>query len=241
MSNWAILSGIEANLEAYEAVMTDIKRQTPQVTDLYILGDLISATKDSEKVIDRICHPKLGEPIPQVCKGWWEEQCLILHGFGETDEPTELIQKYGIATAKELWDNIPKSTVEWIYNLHFAFMELDCLLVHGSSISVSEELSPQTSPLQLFDRVSRAGANRLFCGRSGQTFRYHIKDGSVCSTVTSLDKTAPSQTFETTERVIIGVGNVGHIPHQATYALYSPNSDILQFKTVRYGSGKGFQ
>ncbi|MFN7615259.1 MAG: metallophosphatase, partial [Pseudanabaena sp.] len=29
MSHWAILSGIEANLTAYEAVLEDIKRQVP--------------------------------------------------------------------------------------------------------------------------------------------------------------------------------------------------------------------
>jgi hypothetical protein len=181
MSNWAILSGIEGNLSAYEAVLADIKRVTPKVTDLFILGDLINASKESDRVVQRVRSPQIGELIPQVCRGWWEEQCLILHGQSYQIEPNPLIERYGAAIAKKLWENIPTATVEWISNLHFAFVELDCLLLHGSSISVLEELTSQTPPLQLLDRVVRANVNRLFCGRSGQAFRYQIKEGSVLS------------------------------------------------------------
>lgn len=38
MNKWAILSGIEGNLAAYEAVMADIKCQGNSVEALYILG-----------------------------------------------------------------------------------------------------------------------------------------------------------------------------------------------------------
>nr|WP_071592929.1 hypothetical protein [Pleurocapsa sp. PCC 7319] len=39
---------------------------------------------------------------------------------------------------------------------------------------------------------------------------------------------------------VVGVGNVGREPGKATYTLYSPYSDRLEFKTVYYGSKKGF-
>ncbi len=51
---WAILSGIEGNIAAYEAVLADIKRQRVEVEELYILGDIVAANPDSEKVIKRI-------------------------------------------------------------------------------------------------------------------------------------------------------------------------------------------
>ncbi|TAF68491.1 MAG: metallophosphatase family protein, partial [Oscillatoriales cyanobacterium] len=41
MKNWAILTGIEGNLAAYEAVLADIKRLRIRVDELYILGDLV--------------------------------------------------------------------------------------------------------------------------------------------------------------------------------------------------------
>ena len=240
MSHWAVLSGIEANLAAYEAVLEDIKRQVPKVTEFYILGDVINATTASEKVVERIRNPRIGELVPQVCKGWWEEQVMMLHGFVPDLEPNPLVEKYGAAGVKALWDSISKETVSWISNLHFAFMEFDCLLVHGSSLSVFEELTPESSPLLLLDRIARSNANRLFCGRSGQTFRYQIKDGSLNSHVLTLDGAEALETFNTSDRLAIGVGNVGGTPNRATYTIYSPNTDIVQFRTVRYGKSKGF-
>ena len=46
---WAILSGIEGNLAAYEAVMADIKRQSRDIEALYILGDAIEPTPTSTR------------------------------------------------------------------------------------------------------------------------------------------------------------------------------------------------
>ncbi len=120
-SMWAILSGIEGNIAAYEAILADIKRQRVNVEELYILGDLVAANPDSEKVIKRIQNPLPGELQPQVCIGWWEEQCFALHGLGSTAEPTELIERFGKETAKLLWDSISRETVQWLRGGHFGF------------------------------------------------------------------------------------------------------------------------
>ena len=58
---WAILSGIEGNIAAYEAVLADLKRQRIDVEALYILGDMVAANPDSETVIKRIQNPLPGE------------------------------------------------------------------------------------------------------------------------------------------------------------------------------------
>ncbi len=246
---WAILSGIEGNIAAYKAVLADIKRQRIPVEALYILGDIVAANPDSEKVIKRIQNPLPGELEPQVCVGWWEEQCFALHGLGSTAEPTELIDRFGKETAKLLWDSVSRKTVQWLRNCHFGFFELDCLLIHGSSVSVSDELTPETPPWQMLDRLQRVQANHLFCGRSGQVFEYQLQGGSVNSSVMTLDNRQPVQTITAPQRRVIGVGNVGRKPGKATYTLYSPKSDLafgealrarLEFKTVYYGNNKGF-
>ncbi len=237
---WAILSGIEGNLAAYEAVLADIKRQRCPVEELYILGDVIAATPASIKVIQRIQSPRANEPVPQVCQGWWEEQLLILHGLGRTGEPTELIERYGMEIVKTLWDGIPREMVKWVRSLDFGFFELDCLLIHGSSVNVSDELTPETPPIQMLDRLMRMDANTLFCGRSGLTFQYQIQQGSVTSSVTTLDQATSPQATLVRPRQVIGVGNVGRIPGQATYTLYSPYKNQIEFRTVRYGEGRGF-
>jgi hypothetical protein len=241
MTNWAILSGIEGNLAAYEAVLADINRQRQPVEELYILGDVIAPTPESEKVIQRVQSPRLSEPVPQVCQGWWEEQLLILHGLGRTGEPTELIERYGMEMVKTLWDAIPREMVEWVRALDFGFFELDCLLIHGSSVSTSDELTPDTPAIQMLDRLMRMDANTLFCGRSGLTFQYEIQQGTVTSSVTTLDQTASPQATLVKPRQVVGVGNVGRMPGQATYTLYNPDFNQVEFRTVRYGPGKGFQ
>jgi hypothetical protein len=166
---WAILSGIEGNLTAYEAVWQDIQKLNVTVENLYILGDFVGLHPDTPKLIDRLRQPH-HQLQPQICRGWWEEQCLILHGFSGTGEPTELMEKFGVAAAKQLWDNVDRKTVAWMRNLTFGFVELDCLLIHGSSVDVGEELTPKTSPWIILDRLQRMDVNNLFCGRSHHQF-----------------------------------------------------------------------
>jgi hypothetical protein len=66
---WAILSKIEGNLAAYGAVLADIERQRPRVEELYILGDVVGASAESERVVRRIRNPRSGELQAQVCLG----------------------------------------------------------------------------------------------------------------------------------------------------------------------------
>lgn len=238
---WAILSGIEGNLAAYEAVLADIKAQRSPVEDIYILGDTIAPTPKSNRVVERIRSPRTGEPQPQVCQGWWEEQLSILHGFGVTGEPTEAIARYGMETVKTLWDAIDRQTLEWVRSLDFGFFEFDCLLVHGSSVSASEELTPNTPPIQILDRLMRMDANYLFCGRSGLMFQYEIQQGSLTSSLATLEGSGSSQTTAIKSRQAIGVGTVGRIPGTATYTLYNPYTNRLEFRKVRYASHQGFQ
>ncbi|MDF5711761.1 MAG: metallophosphatase [Nostoc sp. S4] len=241
MNKWAILSGIEANLAAYEAVMADIKRQGHNVEALYILGDLVGPRPEAEKLVERVLNPRQGELEPLICKGWWEEQCLILHGLGPTGDAPELIAKYGGDTVKLLWKCVSGKTVQWLRSLDFGFFELDCLLIHGSTVGVNDELTPETPPIQMLDRLSRMQANNILCGRSGLTFQYQLQTGSIITALTTLDNQVSPQTVTVTPRQVIGVGNVGRTPGQATYTLYNPGTNQVEFKTVYYGSSKGFQ
>jgi hypothetical protein len=232
---WAILSGIEGNLTAYEAVIRDIKQQQLEIEQLYILGDLIGPNPQSEALVQLVQQsPKPGQLQPQVCMGWWEEQCFNLHGLGSNAEATELTQKYDAETVQLLWDSVSRETVQWLRQQHFGFFELDCLLIHGSTVSVSEELTPETPPLKILDRLQRVGANQLFCGRSGQTFEYQLQQGSISSTVSTLDEQKSPQTLTVSEKRMIGVGSVGRYRGTATYTLYNPYSNQVKFQTVDY-------
>lgn len=110
-------------------------------------------------------------------------------------------------------------TVQWLRNLDFGFVELDCLLIHGSSVSVSEELTPDTPPWQILDRLQRVGVNNLFCGRAGKVFDYSLQSANLTSTVTTLDKRQPSQTLTIQDKRLVGVGSVGKELNKAVYTL----------------------
>lgn len=230
---WAILSGIEGNYAAYQAVLKDCFNQS--ISDIYLLGDIIGLNPGNDRVVEAIrsfSHPDIQM---HVCTGWWEEQCFILHGVGSSSEPTELIAEYGSQACKTLWDNVSRSHIQWLREQHFGFIELDCLLIHGSSVSVSDKLTPNTSPWQLLDRLQRVDTNLLFCGRSGLTFEYELQNGTVQTTLTTLENSSATATFTLPQkRRIVGVGTVGRNPGVATYTLYNPNSDRVQFKTVNY-------
>lgn len=245
MTTWALLSGIEGNLTAYEAVLADLKRQRSPIDELYILGDLVGATPDSEALVQRVRSPRRSEPTAQVCPGWWEEQCFILHGVSAQTEAPELIANYGGDTVKRLWDCVPRETVRWLRSLDFGFFELDSLLIHGSTVGVDDPLTPQTSPIIMLDRLMRSEANNLFCGRSGLAFEYELQSGTVTTDVMTLDQQLSDQkpvskSNTIRDRRVIGVGNVGRSPGKATYTLYHPGSNQVEFRTVRYG-GQGFQ
>jgi hypothetical protein len=236
--HWAIASGIEGNLAGYEAVLKDIRRQ--QVDGFYILGDVIGPNPGSDRVVQRIRQPKKGELQPVVCKGWWEEQCLELYALGRTGEPQALIDRYGVAMTKTLWDAVSRESVEWIRRLDFGLVELDCLFIHGSSLSIEEELTPETPAVTMLDRLSRMDVNHLFCARSGLSFEYAITQGSIQSQLRTLDQPVTSNEVQVRPKRVIGVGNVGREFGRASYVLYRPESDQLQFRTIQYPTGQGF-
>jgi hypothetical protein len=237
---WAILSGIEGNLAAYEAVLQDIRRQRSSVAALYVLGDVIGLKGDNEGVIRRLQSPRTGELEPQVCIGWWEEQCFSLHGLSGLPDAPELMAQFGGNAVKQLWESVSRESVRWLRSLHFGFHELDCLLIHGSTVSYADELTPETPAIQLCDRLIRADANTLFCGRSGLTFEYWVTPSELRSTVTTLDGQQEPQEQGKTSRRVVGVGSVGRNSRQATYTLYNPANDCVTFKVVSYNHAKGF-
>jgi hypothetical protein len=230
---WAILSGIAGNLAAYEAVLAELRRLP--VSKLYILGNLIGPGPDNQKLVQRVQHPQPGEPIPQVCRGWWEEQLLVLHGLGPVSQPTALIERYGAEMVKTFRDAAPQPVVEWARSLNLGFVEQGCLLVYGSSISVEDALTPDTSPLVIRDRLSRVAAvNTLFCGRSGLAFEYAIEGGATTTTLTTLNEEKPTVIVEASRQLLVGVGSLGCTPGQATYTIYSPANQQVEFKMVLY-------
>ncbi len=228
---WVIMAGIEGNLAALERVLRDVYKQKLPVEEIYILGDVIGIGGDNEGVVERICNPPATELIPHVCRGWWEEQVLTVHGLYGSVAPIELIEQFGPQASRQLGEGVSEKLVWWIQSLHFGFLEFDCLLVHGSSVSVSECLSPETSPWVILDRFQRVGARYLFSARSHSLFHCIIEEGMVESQVETVEGRRINQVKQAETKHLIGVGRVNG-KDGSSYVLYNPYTGEIRLRRM---------
>ncbi|MGC1306602.1 MAG: hypothetical protein WA885_05185 [Phormidesmis sp.] len=92
---------------------------------------------------------------------------------------------------------------------------------------------------------------------SGLAFQYQLPAAQVTSTVQTLSVAQGSVVTATplpkqhtlNARQVVGVGNVGRIAGHASYTLYNPYTNVVQFKQITYDEhinaglssrGKGF-
>ena len=126
--------------------------------------------------------------------------------------------------------------LKWLASLQFGFIELDCGLIHGSSADIGDNLTSETSPLILIDRLTRLDVNRLFTAHSTEQFHLELTGGGLDSQVKELNGENQHQQ-KVSKQSIIGIGA------GANYTIYDVGSDKTHFLTVsgQYNTkGKGF-
>ena len=80
MERWALVSGLQGDLDLYEQIQSDLKRQRG-VANLFILGDLIGPDRNCNALLERLRKPRPGDITPECIYGWWEDQLLAEHGY----------------------------------------------------------------------------------------------------------------------------------------------------------------
>jgi hypothetical protein len=221
MARWALISGLRGDLEAYEAIQTDL-RLTRRVDTLFVLGDVIGPERECNALLKRLQQPRHGELEPQCLYGWWEDQLLAERGYRGARRADALRLSQGEAAVEALLQAVDPGHMGWLAALQFGFIELDCALLHGSSAAVEDNLTPDSSPLLLVDRLTRMDVNRLFTARGGQQFRLELTGGGIESQVRDLEGERHQQQ-SVPQRQVIGIGAGIH------YTIYDPGSDRLDF------------
>jgi hypothetical protein len=221
MARWALISGLRGDLEAYEAIQTDL-RHTRRVDTLFVLGDVIGPERECDALLNRLQQPRRGELEPQCLYGWWEDQLLAERGYRGERRADALRLGQGEPAVDALLQAVDPGHMGWLAALQFGFIELDCALLHGSSASVDDSLGPNSSPLLLLDRLTRMEVNRLFTARSGRQFRLELTGGGIESQVRDLEGQRHQQQ-SVPPRQVIGIGAGIH------YTIYDPGSDRLDF------------
>ena len=221
MARWALISGLRGDLEAYEAIQTDL-RHTRRVDTLFVLGEVIGPERECDALLNRLQQPRRGELEPQCLYGWWEDQLLAERGYRGERRADALRLGQGEPAVDALLQAVDPGHMGWLAALQLGFVELGCALLHGSSVAVDDSLEPESSPLLLLDRLTRMEVNRLFTARSGRQFRLELTGGGIESQVRDLEGQRHQQQ-SVPQRQVIGIGAGVH------YTLYDPGSDRLDF------------
>ena len=230
MERWALVSGLRGDLDLYERIQSDLKRQRG-TAHLFVLGDMISPHHNCDALLARLRRPKRGDLQPNCIYGWWEEQLLIDSGYRGDQKPDVRNKPDGATTMQHLREAVSQEHLNWLASLQFGFIELDCGLIHGSSADVGDPLQETTSPLILLDRLTRLDVNRLFTARSGRQFRLQLTGGQIQSKVK--DHAGEEQRDQAVPKhSVIGIGS------GANYTVYDPASDHIEFLSVAERSGR---
>ena len=103
--------------------------------------------------------------------------------------------------------------------------------MHGSSRDVGDDLTSETPPLTLLDRLTRLQVNRLFTARSTKQFHLELKKGIIDSEVNDL-RGNRKQEQKVPQKAVIGIGA------GKNYTLYDVGTDNTQFVHAGYHSEK---
>lgn len=235
MERWALVSGLNGDLETYEQIQRHLKHKRG-VANLFILGDLVGASSNCNALLERIRNPKHNDIAPDCIYGWWEDQLLAELGYRGDRKADLLRQQKGKDLVHRLVSSVDQSHVSWLANLQFGFIELDCALIHGSSADVGDQLTEKTSPLILLDRLTRLDVNRLFTARSHKQFTIELSGGVVHSQV--VDHAAKHESDHSVpKRTIIGIGS------GCKFTIYDPATDKVEFLDAKEkinAVGRGF-
>ena len=160
MERWALVSGLQGDLDLYEQIQKDLKRQRG-IANLFVLGDLIARIATAMH-----CWRGCGNPNPQISpptasmaggrNSSWPKADTAVNA-----KRTAFVSNREMTGSTSCWPQWTQA-ISWLASLQFGFIELDCALIHGSSADVGDQLTEDTSPLILLDRLTRLDVNRLF-------------------------------------------------------------------------------
>jgi len=235
IERWALVSGLKGDLETYELIQRDLKKARG-ITALFVLGDMVGPERNCDALLNRLQNPRRDELQPQCIYGWWEEQLLSEQGLRGEQKADALRLNKGEEAVTALLNAADTYHLKWLASLQFGFIELDCGLIHGSSADIGDNLTSQTSPLILIDRLTRLDVNRLFTAHSTEQFHLELTGGGLDSQVKELNGESQHQQ-KVSKQSIIGIGA------GANYTIYDVGSDKTHFLTAGgpcNTPGKGF-
>lgn len=174
----AVLSDIHGNLDALEAVVTDLKNQ--EIKRIFICGDLAVAGPEPVETLDYITELSKRFNVT-IIQGNTDEMVIKSTGSPEDKytppnkimaESVKYAQKVLRADQKEFLEELPATYQETIGNLSI-------LLVHGSPRKNNEDILPYMDLAKVKEMIEPAKEDIIFCGHTHLPVIYHIEKQTI--------------------------------------------------------------
>ena len=211
----ALFGDIHANLEALEAVLEDASKQS--VTDYVCMGDIVGYNADPAACLERV----RAMDCPTV-KGNHDEDASGSHSLENMNPVAATALEW---TRRQLSDE----QRQWLRRLRMVRQVADFTVVH----STLDQPSHWNYVTNRFDAMSNFSYQFTQICFQGHTHvpRVYIKNDRV------REETTDSLIIEDGAKYFINVGSVGQPRDQdwrASYALYTPASQTVQWRRLPY-------
>jgi len=213
---YAIFADIHANLEAYEAVLKDLKKE--ENLQYFCVGDIIGYGADPVRSIE------ITRKLNCVSIGGNHEWAVLGHMNIDYFNPC--------AKQAVLWTKnaLKKDDIDYLKTLKLTYENKDFTLVHGT-LSAPEEFHYVLDIFQAYKMMQMMNTNISFIGHS------HMAGIFV------LDKNEPTYLKDTKVKIekdkkyLINVGSVGQPRDgdwRAAFSLYDKDKGTIEIKRVEY-------
>ncbi len=217
---YAIFSDIHSNLQAYESLISDLKRRRPDKS--LCLGDIVGYGANPGECIGMT--KKLNCPV--VCGN---------HDLASTGN-TPIINFNSSAKKAIIWTESVLNTADKTYlgNLPLTYTDNSVTLVHGS-LFMPHEFNYVSGFADAEASMDKQKTKLCFIGHS------HIPGVFAKSADGSIKTLMPSTiTLEKNTSYLINVGSVGQPRDndwRACYCVYDDTKGVLSFKRLEYDVG----
>jgi diadenosine tetraphosphatase ApaH/serine/threonine PP2A family protein phosphatase len=221
----AVISCIHGNIEALDAVLSDIDRNLCE--KIFCLGDLGGYGPYPNEVIEKIRSLE----IP-TCSGCWDEDVVEGLNACECSYPSLIAEKRGKLAHEWTDKQISPENRDFLAKLPETLRFENLAFVHGSPHSNHEYLLPELDGFIALERVLSTGADVLFCGHTHVPYTRTLNTGNLQVRVIGETKT-----FTAPLKRIVNAGSVGEPRHRrpnATYVIYDTCQEKVTLREVAY-------
>ena len=233
----AVISCIHGNMEALDAVLTDI--DTQKADEIYCLGDLVGYGPYPNEVVEKICSLD----IPS-CQGCWDEDIVDGLNACECSYPSQLAEYRGRLAHEWTDKEIRPEVREYLATLPLTLKKDNLCFTHGSPNSQHEYLLPSMDGFAALERVLSADADVLFCGHTHVPYERTLENALLSVKVAATERDEAEQKFKVPLKRIINAGSVGEPRHgrpNATYVIYDTDAAQVSLREVEYDYEKACQ